>query len=341
MRNGIGRGILAGILWAAILIGLAGARGAFGGAAAAAGKAETASKTEAAGEDGAFPALNEAGFLDAGEFVYENPEDGVWRYAGSDLRVEIYRRQTTKPNQVWYEAEIWCGEGGDVPHMVVNDPDNWLRGGEYPYKICRKYGVVIAVSSDYAQTRVQQKLGSGIGIVIRDGKVISAKTRKKNASTFPNLDTLALYPDGDIRVFYSNEKTAEEYLADGARDVLAFGPWLFRDGEDNTAALAKYGKSAAPRVAVGMVEKGHYFFMMLEGRIKRSKGGPVSFLAEKLKERGCTVGFNLDGGDTASIVFMGHQLCRMVDSGNRSSRRTSDILGVGYSALLPAYGDPW
>ena len=124
--------------------------------------------------------------------------------------------------------------------------------------------------------------------------------------------------------------------------MLAFGPILIRDGELNEKGLKQYGTSRAPRTAVGMVEKGHYWFMMLEGRIKRSKGDGIRFLAEKLLEKGCSVGFNLDGGQTSSIVFMGHQLCKMTDQRkNTSSRRTSDILGVGTSDLLPSEGDPW
>jgi len=124
--------------------------------------------------------------------------------------------------------------------------------------------------------------------------------------------------------------------------VLAFGPILIRDGELNEEGLAKYGTSHAQRTAVGMVEKGHYWFMMLEGRIKRSTGDGISFLAERLMEKQCSIGFNLDGGDTSCIVFMGHQLCRMQDGKKHlSSRRTSDILGVGTSELLPAISDPW
>ena len=40
-------------------------------------------------EDGSFPELNENGFLDEGEFIYENPADGIWRYCSRTLRVEI------------------------------------------------------------------------------------------------------------------------------------------------------------------------------------------------------------------------------------------------------------
>ena len=61
----------------------------------------------AAEEKGEFPALNDAGFLDSGEFVWEDEENGVWRYASETLRIEIFRREQTKPARVWYEAEIF------------------------------------------------------------------------------------------------------------------------------------------------------------------------------------------------------------------------------------------
>ena len=63
---------------------------------------------------------------------------------------------------------------------------------------------------------------------------------------------------------------------------------------------------------------------------------------EKLLDKGCILGFNLDGGDTSCIVFMGHQLCKMQNGKrNKPSRATSDILGVGTSSLLPTVNDPW
>ena len=295
----------------------------------------------AAAEEGEFPALNDAGFLDSGEFVWEDEANGVWRYASDTLRIEIFRREQAKPARVWYEAEVFCAEGSAGPRMIANDPENWKKSTGYPHKIARKHGTVLAVSSDFAMWRLRKKLRSP-GIIIRDGKIWSDRTRKRNGKGFPNLDCLAIWPDGDMKVFYSDEKKAEEYLADGAADVLSFGPILIRDGKLNEEALKKYGTSHAERTAVGMVEKGHYFFMMLEGRIKRSKGDSIRFLAEKLLDKGCTLGFNLDGGDTSCIVFMGHQLCKMQNGKrNKPSRATSDILGVGTSSLLPTVNDPW
>ncbi|MCQ2457649.1 MAG: phosphodiester glycosidase family protein [Clostridia bacterium] len=290
-------------------------------------------------EDGAFPALNEAGFIDKDEFVYENEKDGVWRYCSDTLKVEIFRREQAKPARVWYEAEVWAAEG-ETLRMIPNDAGKWMKSTDYPYKIARKNRTVLAVSSDYAHLRIQKKQRTGI--IIRGGVIYGQKTRAKNKGTFPNLDCMALYPDGDMKVFWSDEKTAEEYLEDGAYDVLAFGPWLIRDGELNETGLKKYGTSKAQRTAVGMVEKGHYFLMMLEGRITRSKGDTCAFLAEKLLEKGCVTAMNLDGGQTSSIVFMGHQLCRMKNgTGNLASRRTADILGIGTSEYVRETGDPF
>ncbi len=290
--------------------------------------------------EGEFPELNDAGFLDEGEFVYENAEDGIWRYVSTSLKVEIYRQTQDSPTkQIWYEAEVWSRDG-ETFRMIPNDEEKRMKSQDWPYKIARKNQTVFALSSDYAQLRMTQK--KRVGIIIRDGVILSEKTLAKNKGTFPNLDTLALFPDGDMQVFWSDEKTAEEYLEMGATDVLAFGPWLIRDGELNTKALKKYGTSAAQRTAIGMVEKGHYFAMMLEGRHSGSKGAGISFLAEKLLEKGCTTAFNLDGGQTSCILFMGHQLCRSNKNNARaSSRKTAEILGIGTSAQVAAVDDPW
>ena len=284
-----------------------------------------------ASAEGEFPELNSEGFLDEGEFVYENAEEGVWRYAGTGLRVEIYRRSDTRPNLIWYEAEIWSAEGESF-RMLCHDEDKRMTSLQYPYQIARERGAVFALNSDFAHLRISQKQRPGI--LLRDGEIISDRTRKKN-NRFPNLDTLALFEDGDMRVAYSNELKASDYAELGARDVLSFGPYLIRDGELNTTALKKYGTGRAPRTAIGMVEKGHYFALMAEGRHKGSKGVSIRWMAEKLQELGCTLGFNLDGGQSAAIVFRGRQLNTLLNAhGYRASaRKAAEILAIGSSEL--------
>ena len=69
-------------------------------------------------EEDAFPPLNKAGFMDEGEFVYTDEEAGVWRYCSQTLRIEINRREQEKPDQRWYEAEIWLAEGTEGFRML-------------------------------------------------------------------------------------------------------------------------------------------------------------------------------------------------------------------------------
>ncbi len=283
--------------------------------------------------EGDFPQLDDAGFLVEGEFVHQNEDDGVWRYASGVLKVEIFRKYDKNKNLTWYEAEIWSRDG-EVFRCIPNDPEERVQSEDWPANIAKKNGTVFAINSDFAHLRLRQKQRSGV--LIRDGVILAEKTLAHNKGTFPNLDNMALYPDGRMEVYASDAYTAKEYLDMGALDVLAFGPYLIMDGALNDTALKKYGRSSAPRTAVGMVEPGHYFAMMLEGRHKKSKGAGISFLAERLLEKGCQTGFNLDGGQTATMVFMGEQIIHVgkTSGANASARRAAEILGIGTSEQI-------
>ena len=68
------------------------------------------------------------------EFVFEDEENGIWRYASDTLWIEIHRQVQAKPKRVWYEAEVRCAEGSTGPRMIANDPEHWKTATEYPYK---------------------------------------------------------------------------------------------------------------------------------------------------------------------------------------------------------------
>lgn len=282
--------------------------------------------------EGAFPELDQDGFLPEGEFVYENPDEGIWRYASQTLKVEVIRYQ--EGGQIWYEAEA-VSRNGDNFRMIPANANKRLTSTDWPAAIAQENGTVLAINSDFVHLRYQQK--KRMGVIVRDGEILSEKTYEKNKGSYPNLDTLALYPDGNMMAYYSDEYTGQEYLDQGAYDVLAFGPMLIKDGMLNVEALEKYGKSTAQRTAIGMVEPGHYFAMTLEGRHDDSKGAGISFLAEKLFNRGCQTAINLDGGQTATMVFMGKQIVTVgkTSSKDASARKTAEILGIGSSQSVP------
>ena len=87
---------------------------------------------------------------------------------------------------------------------------------------------------------------------------------------------------------------------------------------------------------MGVAEDGHYIVIMCEGRVKRSKGTQMAYLAELLLDRGCTVGVNLDGGQSAVIAFMGNQLNQVVKT-DPYGREQADILAFGTSDLAGSF----
>ena len=291
-------------------------------------------------EPGAFPVLNEEGFLDVGEYVYINAEAGVWRYVDDQLKVEIYRRTGKNEkgsNLTWFEAEVW-NRGDETWRMFSNVEGKHMSYNAWPYAVAQKNQLVLGISTDFAQNRYPKKDAS-VGIIIRNGKVFSDKTRAANSKRWPPLDVLALYPDGNMEVYNSDEHTAQEYLDMGVETTLAFGPLLIRDGVRNDADISTMNLGNNPRVAIGMVEKGHTFAMMLEGRHKGSVGAFLDFLADRMLEKGCTLAINLDGGETACMTFMGEQISFVGGISNKNSyaRKTTELLGIGVSELVPDF----
>ena len=283
--------------------------------------------------EGDFPATDESGFLSSGEFVYENPEAGIWRYLSPTLRIEIVRHRDEEKQIVYTVADIRTQEGERF-RMIPKDENKRMRKLDYVQNIAQEKGVVFATTSDYAHFRLKQKIC--VGIIIRDGEIFSKKTRPSYSTKFPNLDTLALFEDGDMRVSTFDEHKAEAYLDMGATDVLSFGPILIEDGVINEAVLKKYGPYREPRIGIGMVEKGHYVSIMVEGRHEGSKGINTMGLAQLFAEAGCQVAFNLDGGQSATMAFMGKQIIRVGarKNPNTPARSTAEIMGIGHSAIL-------
>ena len=283
-----------------------------------------------------WPALNAAGFLDEGEYIREDPEGGVWRYCTDTLKIEILRKTEMTPVKlIWYEAEVWTRE--EVFGFITNEPGKHFSSADWPVNVAKKNGAVLAINGDYASNRWNNmhypKERYKVGILIRDGEIMSTETKKSGGTSFPNLDTLAIYPDGGMEVHDSRELTAAEYLARGATQVLAFGPWLIRDGQRNPNLERFATSNRNPRTALGMVEKGHYILLMVEGRHKQSKGCTLTRLAEMLEARGCTLGFNMDGGETSCILFMGQQLNVVGNSHSNKgyARKEPEFLAIGTS----------
>ncbi len=288
-----------------------------------------------------FPPLTGQGFLPAGEeeFVFIDETAGLWRFANADLRIEIMRHTHQTERLRWLTAEIFVRPGASTFFMAPYDKENMLRDlDKYLNKqdaIARQHNLVFTMGGDYFIYRLgaakRDKVIRAVGVEIRDHRILVDKPAIKDRTFLPPLDHLAIFPDGDMKVYAAGEITGQELVDLGARDVLSFGPWLIRDGVINES-YSTYGTTLQPRSMIGMVEKGHYWAVVVEGRIGPSNGLTLPESTQLMKELGCTLAYNLDGGWTSAMIFMGKQLNQLDKNGVRNNARTqNEVLGIGYT----------
>ena len=284
--------------------------------------------------------LNSRGFLDEGEYVFADDENGRYIYVNPTIRVVI-KRTIEEPDKkhpfYCFTAHIWCDtEAGELPVTVYNNPEKPKSGKEFMRNIALNNNVVFATTTDYYIYRIKQKYPTGIEV--RNGEVIFDDPHKLeyNRGSMPTYETLALYADGHADSLPNPDKSAAKYVEEGATQVYSFGPCLVKDGKLTEYSLKLTNTSYHPRLAIGVVENGHYVVVMCEGRIKRSKGVQMAYLAELMMREGCTIAVNMDGGQSAAVAFMGHQL-NQVWSQQPNGREQADILAFGTSGQVGSF----
>ncbi len=139
-------------------------------------------------------------------------------------------------------------------------------------------------------------------------------------------DICVLYYDGTMETYRYDETHANEIAEIYAKEpyqIWTFGPELLENGE----IPAQFSSSKAnPLSGIGYFEPGHYCFILVDGRQKGySLGMNYTQFAQVFQDLGCTVAYNLDGGDTAVMTFGGEWRSQPQD---QAPRDTSDILYI-------------
>lgn len=154
------------------------------------------------------------------------------------------------------------------------------------------------------------------GVVIRNGMLY----RNKRSSR----DIAVLYWDGTMKTFSPKGFKAETEMANGAYQAWNFGPMLL---DENGQPMTRFNSDVSrsnPRSAIGCIEPGHYCFVMVDGRSRKSDGLELKELSQLMFELGCTSAYNLDGGQSAVMVRGAETLGKPVKGG----RKISDALMI-------------
>lgn len=186
-------------------------------------------------------------------------------------------------------------------------------------EIAESAGAILAINGDYYGAQED-------GYVLRNGVLY------RNTADSGQVD-LVIYNDGSFAIINETDVTAEALLADGAQQILSFGPALIEDGtvvvsEDDEVGKAK---TSNPRTAIGVIDDLHYMFVVSDGRTDESAGLSLLQLAEFIKEFGVTTAYNLDGGGSSTMYFNGEVINNPTTNGrNITERSVSDIVYIGY-----------
>lgn len=186
-------------------------------------------------------------------------------------------------------------------------------------EIAESAGAILAINGDYYGAQES-------GYVIRDGVLYRDTVRE-------GQQDLVIYEDGTFGIISEEDVTAEELLANNAKEVLSFGPALVTDGEVAVTEEDEVGKAMAsnPRTAIGIIDELHYVFVVSDGRTEESEGLSLLEMAEFMKGLGVTTAYNLDGGGSSTLYFNGEIINQPTTDGKSIRERSvSDIVYIGY-----------
>ncbi|MBN2879795.1 MAG: phosphodiester glycosidase family protein [Clostridia bacterium] len=276
--------------------------------------------------------------------------DSFWYYSSPNLNVTIEKIYDESIETLIFVTHIRTKDssGFSLGYSNLEEPGVYTIGVKTD-TIAQINKAVFATNGDFGLNAEN----NWIGKVIRNGRIFDAYyndggrislkefTVEEVYDTPSNCkDFLAMYPDGTMAVYSNADKiTYGELIDAGVENTISFGPILVRDGEKAEACVdpSYYISGANPRCAWGMVEPGHYVNVVAEGRQPSvSRGMSFYTMGTYFQQLGCSVAYNLDGGQTAAIAFMGRFLnTHQNDVMFQNHRPVQEIIYFGTSDLVP------
>lgn len=241
-----------------------------------------------------------------------------WNYISDNMSIAVtkYEEGSGEDRITYYVADVKLSELSLLKSAFAKNTfgRNII---ETTSAIAEDHAAVLAINGDYYGFRDD-------GVVIRNGTLYRDE---------PTRDGMAILRDGDVFLYDENTTSSEELLDRGALHAYSFGPALVEDGLaadglDQVAIDTNFGnrsiQKANPRTGFGMIEPGHYLFVVVDGRSEGySRGMTLIEFADLFVELGATEAYNLDGGGSSTMYFMGKVVNRPA---KQSERGVSDIL---------------
>jgi hypothetical protein len=270
------------------------------------------------------------------EVIVVDTENGRWEFRNDNLGIVIDRVSTTNSEGkplTYFVADIHMRDISQFRPGFGSEAHTG-RGAIYPWLIARREKAVLWITGDNLINDEREEKG----ILIRDGRLFWSAEKE---------DTLAIYPDMSMRIIPKMSMYPGALLEEGVENAYSFGPTLIDNGVINEKAKYHRVRRTNPRAGIGYLSPGHYIAIVVDGRQNDySIGMPVWEYADLFASYGCSIAYNLDGGLSAAMIFMGEQINthsgqRMGSSSEISYQRAvPDGLMFGYSEQVPSVDAP-
>lgn len=235
-------------------------------------------------------------------FPYEDTGAGALHsYQSDTLRIAINKVQENKIT--YYVADIWI-KSIDTFRTAFAYGQYGQGIHEKPVTMAENNNAILAVTGDYYGARAE-------GIVIRNSKIYRDTLWD---------DVAVLFDDGTMETYTEDEFSINNAIERHAYQAWSYGPKLLENGQPIEEFTTK---AANPRCAVGYYEPGHYCLVVVDGRQSGySVGMTLAELSAVFYDLGCKTAYNLDGGQTAMMIFEGSP----VNQAYHGGRQCSDII---------------
>ncbi len=249
------------------------------------------------------------------EFVYYgHPSNGPWLYYNAEGCLIIAfdtEAGKIKPTR----ADLICTDG-HPPVGILSGGGDTPANAVHATKLAKQNKAVFALTGDYFTFGYNAD-----GLQIRRG-VVFKKDQDEVGFGF--------YPDGSMRIIDPKATTAEELLALGIRDTWVFGPVLIENGQARDISYHPLSyNDVTMRTVVGSLCPYHHIAMAYGS-------STLAQVIDNLLGYGCEIAYNLDGGRSCMMVFMGNKIVNRSMFINDGWRGLQDMVGFLTSDLVPA-----
>ncbi len=220
---------------------------------------------------------------------------GVTEDGYSDDSIEVKLTTREENSVVWRVIDVRIGS----PTQLRTATAGKLTSSKtaHPSRMAEANNAVAAINGDYFSKDPQKTT-----FEYRMGQKIREKTNRKK-------DVLIIDENGDFHTFvkFTDMRMLDRFYEEGHQIMQAFtfGPVLVQDylrlAMDQEYGYNPTGKE--PRAAIGQIGSLHYVLVVAEGRSDDSKGVTHQELADFMYDLGCIEAFNLDGGNSATLIF--------------------------------------